>query len=126
MRAGSVEDGDRSNPAVVIDFDDMEDQEQCEDCWCWAHKECNFIELTNIWDPVNVAASTVSSTRDERKEAATSKTKMLCSICRAPGLYESPGRFRYLGGGKEMQSLKTKSYGPLPLVLPVALLLAHK
>ena len=27
-RAGSVEDGDRSNPAVVIDFDDMEDQEQ--------------------------------------------------------------------------------------------------
>ena len=42
---------------------------------------------------------------------------MLCSICRAPGLYESPGRFRYLGGGKEMQSLKTKSYGPLPLVL---------
>ena len=62
--------------------------------------------ITNIWDPVNVAASTVSSTRDERK-AATSKQRCCVQFVVLLVCMNLLVAFD-IWGGKEMQSLKTK------------------
>ena len=58
---------------MIIDYDDNLDQNQCEQCWCWAHPGCdNFVRTT---------VTTTTAVGDDSSLDAATTTKSLCPFC---------------------------------------------
>jgi hypothetical protein len=95
---GSVVTEDLLLPAVVIDWDDELDQNQCEQCWCWAHTNCVFISTTTVTAPTDVSGASATNNADQNFTNATTVTKTLCPFCAGISTDDDcAGTFRFEG-----------------------------